>query len=68
LGRLLVKIGRAMQGLDADGKVLQGTDAEAAFKVNFENSGEKQSATEILNNLFGEDANLEKKYGPKSKK
>ena len=58
LGRLLVRYGNALQGLNAD----------VGFEVFFTNSGKKQSATEVLDNLYGADANLEQKYGPKSKK
>jgi hypothetical protein len=70
LGILLVKYGRALQGHDAEGGVLDDDDDDDGFgfEVNFTNSGDKKSANEVLNNIYGKDANLEKKYGPKPKK
>jgi hypothetical protein len=67
LGSLLVKYGRALQGRDEYGEVLQ-ADAEAAITVHFFNSGCEKPAIEVSNNLYGNGAKLEKKYGPRSKK
>jgi len=64
LGSLLVQCGNALQGRDENGAMLQ-EDAETAIKVHFFNSGCEKSAIAVANNLYGDDANLEKKYGPK---
>jgi hypothetical protein len=64
LGSLLVKYGRALQGLDEYGEVLQ-ADAEAAIRVHFFNSGCEKSAVEVSNNLYGNKEKLKKKYGLK---